>query len=191
MGNSGSQWNKWEGPFLFPRRPFASSRSRRSILLPFLLFRSPITQATITKGQQRSQGDWGGELSPLPTFYSPLQVTCQSAPHPPPLQKIRLPCNDYTETTQTSISIRWCLFIKVSHSATLLAYLSSSRLLFFRDGVCFDRIPPALPQWIPFALRDNFRDIKNGDEVVDRLKESPKFHHITVNPKVTTFIILE
>ena len=121
MGNSGSQWNKWEVPFLFPRRPFASSRSRRSILLPFLLFRSPITQATITKGQQRSQGDWGGELSPLPTFYSPLQVTCQSAPHPSPLQKIRLPCSDYMETTQTSISIRWCLFIKVSHSATLLA----------------------------------------------------------------------
>lgn len=189
MGNSGSQWNKWEVPFLFSRRPFASSRSRRSILLPFLLFRSPITQATIIKGQQRSQGDWGG--SPLPIFYFPLQVTCQSAPHPPPLQKIRLPCNDYTETTQTSISIRWCLFIKVSHSATLLAYLSSSRLLFFRDGICFDRIPPALPQWIPFALRDNFRDIKNGDEVADRLMESPKFLHITVNPKVTTFIILE
>lgn len=96
----------------FSLAPFASSHGRRSILLPFLLFRSPITQATITKGQQRSQGDWGGELSPLPTFYSPLQVTCQSAPHPPPLQKIRLPCNDYTETTQTSISIRWCLFIK-------------------------------------------------------------------------------
>ena len=140
---------------------------------------------------QRSQGDLGGELSPLPTFYSPLQVTCQSAPHPPPLQKIRLPCSDYTETTQTSISIRWCLFIKVSHSATLLATCPHQGYFFFRDGVCFDRIPPALPQWIPFALRDNFRDIKNGDEVADRLMESPKFLHITVNPKVTTFIILE
>lgn len=134
MGNSGSQWNKWEGPFLFPRRPFASSRSPRSILLPFLLFRSPITQATITKGQQRSQGDWAGELSPLPTFYFPLQVTCQSAPHPPPLQKIRLPCSHYTETTQTSISIRWCLFIKVSHSATLLATCPHQGYFFFWMG---------------------------------------------------------
>ena len=66
------------------------------ILLPFLLFRSPITQATIIKGQQWCQGVWGRELSPLPTFYS----------HPPPLQKIRLPCSDYTETTRTSVSIR-------------------------------------------------------------------------------------
>ena len=132
MGNSGSQWNKWEGPFLFPCRPFASSHGRRSILLPFLLFLSPITQATIIKGQQRSQGDWGG--SPLPTFYFPLQVTCQSAPHPPPLQKIRLQCSDYTETTQTSISIRWCLFIKVSCSATLLATCPYQGYFFFGLG---------------------------------------------------------
>lgn len=100
---------------------------------PFF-FSARLSQATITKGQQRSQGDWGGELSPLPTFYSPLQVTCQSAPHPPPLQKIRLPCNDYTETTQTSISIRWCLFIKVSHSATLLATCPHQGYFFFGMG---------------------------------------------------------
>ena len=132
---------------------------------------------------------WG--IKPSPHFLLPTSSHLSVGSPPSPTSKIRLPCNDYTETTQTSISIRWCLFIKVSHSATLLAYLSSSRLLFFRDGVCFDRIPPALPQWIPFALRDNFRDIKNGDEVADRLMESPKFLHITVNPKVTTFIILE
>ena len=131
MGNSGSQWNKWEGPFLFPRRPFASSRSRRSILLPFLLFRSPITQATITKGQQRSQGDWGGELSPLPTFYSPLQVTCQSAPHPPPLQNCVFRVAIIRKPLKPASA---CLFIKVSHSATLLATCPHQGYFFFGMG---------------------------------------------------------
>lgn len=132
---------------------------------------------------------WG--IKPSPHFLLPTSSHLSVGSPPSPTSKFRLPCSDYTETTQTSISIRWFLFIKVSHSATLLATCPHQGYFFFRDGVCFDRIPPALPQWIPFALRDNFRDIKNGDEVADRLMESPKFLHITVNPKVTTFIIME
>lgn len=75
---------------------------------------------------------WG--IKPSPHFLLPTSSHLSVGSPPSPTSKFRLPCSDYTETTQTSISIRWCLFIKVSHSATLLATCPHQGYFFFGMG---------------------------------------------------------
>ena len=75
---------------------------------------------------------WG--IKPSSHFLLPTSSHLSVGSPPSPTSKFRLPCSDYTETTQTSISIRWCLFIKVSHSATLLATCPHQGYFFFGMG---------------------------------------------------------